>query len=345
MEISTPDDNITNFPPISTSTDFNISTTSSDYVYSITVYYIGALTFTMLVVMTVAFIIMCHVLRRLRHKTRPPEPVRMASNNDFNIRISDVFDGGNKRRMSRAPGQSRNTAYFRQDSHEASRFDRMSVVPYAVSVVNDNLNPPPIIGEPPKTEHPGTKLMTETANHSVTQVKDSTGVNPMHLTQTLPDNSTNSIPANGYLTKQNRIISPPTLPNSIPVNENTTQQNSSSLQSTLPNSNKTKMHVNVDENLTTQQNKTILPSTLPNNATKNNLANEVLIQQDKIAGTDLPKNTTNEYQVPRSTKVVQDNDKTHYQIPGNHYQTPKSPLISKYPNYQTPKAPRKVIAL
>ncbi|CAC5414947.1 unnamed protein product [Mytilus coruscus] len=326
METSKSDDNITNFPPISTSTDFNISTTSSDYVYSITVYYIGALTFTMLVVMTVAFIIMCHVLRRLRHKTRPPEPVRMASNNDFNIRISDVFDGGNKRRMSRAPGQSRNTAYFRQDSHEASRFDRMSVVPYAISVVNDNLNPPPIIGEPPKTEHPGTKLMTETANHSVTQVKDSTGVNPMHSTQTLPDNSTNSIPANGYLTKQNRIFSPPTLPNSIPVNENTT--NNSSLPSTLQNNNKNGMHVN--ENMT-QQNKTILPSTLPNNATKNNLANEVLIQRDKMAGTDLPKNTVNEYQVPRSTKVVQDNDKIHYQIPGNHY--------------QTPKAPRKVIAL
>ncbi|XP_063427710.1 uncharacterized protein LOC134711183 isoform X2 [Mytilus trossulus] len=279
-------DDITNFSSISSSTDSNISTASSDYVYSITIYYIGALAFTMLVVMTVAFIIMCHVLRRLRHKTRPPEPVRMTSNNDFNIRISDVFDGGNKRRMSRAPGQSRNTAYFRQDSQEASRFDRMSVVPYAVSVVNENLNPKPIFGEPPKTEDSVTKSMN--------------------------------------------------------VNENMTHQTRVILSSTLPNRNANT--IAVDENIVTQQNKTSLFLTLPNNATKHNPANEIILQ-DKIAETDQAIRTTNEYQVPRSAKVVKDNDKTHYQIPGNHYQTPKSPIMSKNPNYQTPKAPRKVIAV
>ncbi|CAG2205954.1 unnamed protein product [Mytilus edulis] len=382
METLKPGDDITNFSSISSSTDFNISTASSNYVYSITIYYIGALAFTMLVVMTVAFIIMCHVLRRLRYKTRPPEPVRMTSNNDFNIRISDVFDGGNKRRMSRAPGQSRNTAYFRQDSQEASRFDRMSVVPYAVSVVNDNLNPPPIIGETPKTEHLVTQTMAETTNHSVTQVTDSTGVNLMHSTQSLPNSK--SIPANGYLTKQNQFISPPTLPNSILVNESTTQQNNFILSSTLRNSNKNGVHGNenmtqhvndnmtqhvnedmthqtrvilsstlpnhntnnitVDKNIATQQNKIVLPSTLPNNATQHNPANELIVQE-KMARTDRPIRTTNEYQVPTSAKVVKDKDKTHYQIPGNHYQTPKSPIMSKNPNYQTPKAPRKVIVV
>lgn len=103
---------------------------------------VGSLGLIVFVVLTAVFVVLCYKLNKLLGRRRKG-PVRLMSNNDFNFRVSDVLDGRKSQMIT--PRKSRHVSYFRQESYEATHFDR--TIPYGCRT--DHINDTSVLSTMP----------------------------------------------------------------------------------------------------------------------------------------------------------------------------------------------------
>lgn len=286
----------------------------------VVLFYVGSLGLIVFVVISAMFVVLCLTLHRYRRRKRPRGPVRMISNVDFELRISDVLNDNRKPQYFNSPRKANNAHYFRQDSYEASHYDRTCVVT-------------PVVQNSNKTDQ----------NHSETT---ETLCFAGNMTTT---EDTNQVESNNRKQKQcvlqNNIL-PHTLSNVKSSNDQRREiDNGLDPDQTVI--------VSTEEDIGLKQDRTVIVSNgeqidlehdrnaIVSDELNNKRHNDYDVPMLTVAAQlkDNPHN--NDYHIPILTVTAQLKDNPHnnqYQVPISHYQTPKCTVnVPNMVNYETPR--------
>jgi len=283
---------------------------------SVVLLYVGSLGVIVIVVIVAMFVVLCQTLHRYRRRKRPRGPVRMSSNVDFELRISDVLNDNKRQQYFNSPRKAKNSHYFRQESYEANHFDRTCVVT-------------PVVQSSDKTDQ----------NHSET-------------TETLgfagnmtPTEDTNMVERNNRKLKQ-CVLQNNTLPQTL---SNVKTSNDQRREEDIGLDPDRTIVVSTEEDIGVEQNRTVVVSTEEDIGLEQDktvvVSTEEYIDLEHvrtaIVSDELSNKRHNDYHVPILTVTAQLKDNPYsnqYQVPRSHYQTPKCAVnVPDIVNYQTPR--------